>query len=148
MKNWIRVIFTLNNKFDAFSISIDKQVDSLSSLLTVPTMKLIDSIIKLNDKKVKIINLRVLHDKMKQSLTNKEYYIVMRSATGSSFAEIADVIGMSKGSTYRWYQRIIARLSKLLAYYGYDEKKFDSDYNDIELVARTYKKISKLSNAS
>ncbi|MBR2967478.1 MAG: hypothetical protein IKC35_01710 [Clostridia bacterium] len=148
MKNWIRVIFALNNKFDAFSNSIDKQVDSLSSLLTVPTMKLIDSIIKLNDKKVKIINLRVLHDKMKESLTKKEYYIVMRSASGGSFAEIADIVGMSKGSTYRWYQRIMARLCKLLAYYGYDEQRFESDYKDIALVERMHKKISKLPNAS
>ncbi len=148
MKNWIKVIFALNNRLDALTYSIDEQVDSLSSVLTVPTMKLFDRIIKLNDKKVKIINLRVLHDKMKENLNAKEYCVVSRSSRGVSFADIAKELNVSKGSAYRIYERVINRLTRLLAYYGYDENKFAEDYKDVALVARTHKRLSKTAQAS
>lgn len=148
MKNWIRVIFALNPKLDALTYSIDGQVDSLSSLTTVPTMELFDSIIKLNDRKVRIINLRVLHDKMKAALTQKEYYIITRSALGASFSEIGEELGLSKGYVYRTYLRIIRKLSKLLYSYGYNEEKFSCEYDDVALIKRTYKKLSRFCEAS
>lgn len=148
MKNWIRVIFALNSKLDALTYSIDGQVDGLSSLTNVPAMELFDSIIRLNDKKVRLINLRVLHDKMKESLTARESYIIERSSRGISFAEIAEELNLTRGYVYRQYMRIMQKLSKLLATYGYNADKFERDYNDILLISRTYKKFAKLDRAS
>ena len=148
MKNWIRVIFALNNRLDALTYSIDGQVDSISSLTTVPAMELFDSIIKLNDKKVRIINLRVLHDKMKETLTSREYYIIARSSHGASFSEIAESLGLSKGHVYRLYQRTIQKLIRVLSAYGYTEEKFFDDYKDVTLIARTYKKLARLKEAA
>lgn len=148
MKNWIKVIFALNSKLDAMTYSIDGQVDSLSSLFNVPTMELYDNIIKLNDKKVRIINLRVLHDKMKEALSEREYYIMTCIARGATFEEIAGRIGLTKGGTYRIYRQIIIKLSKILVAHGYTIDKFAADYGDIALVSRTYKKLAGLKEAS
>ena len=141
MKNWIKVIFALNHKLDALTYSIDGQVDNLSSLTAVPAMELFEGIIKLNDKKVRIINLRVLHDKMKEALTDREHYIIARSARGVSFDAIAESLKLSKGHVYRLYLKSVQKLSKVLASYGYTEEKFKDEYKDIALVARTYKKF-------
>lgn len=143
MKNWIRVIFALNPKLDALTYSIDGQVDSLSSLTSVPTMELFDNIIRLNDKKVKIINLRVLHDKMKEAISEREHYIILHSARGASFGEIADKLSLDKGYVYRVYRKAVQKLTKLLISYGYDKQKFIDDYSDITLINRTYKKLTK-----
>ncbi len=148
MKNWIRVIFALNNKLDALTYSIEGQVDSLSSLTTVPTMELFDDIIKLNDKKVRIINLRVLHDKMKEALTSREHAIIMRSSLGTSFGEIAESIGLSKGHVYRIYLKTIQKLSKILNSYGYTVDKFKSDYKDVAIIDRAYKSFARCGEAS
>lgn len=148
MKNWIRVIFALNHKLDALTYSIDGQVDSIASLTGVPAMDLFDSIIKLNDKKVRLINLRVLHDKMKEVLSDREYYIMSRASRGASFNEIAECLGLSKGHVYRMYVKVIQKLTKLLGTYGYTVDKFACDYNDIALINRTYKKLARLSEAS
>ncbi len=148
MKNWIRVIFALNNKLDALAYSIEGQVDSLSSLTTVPTMELFDDIIKLNDKKVRIINLRVLHDKMKEALSPREHTIIMRSSLGTSFCEIAESIGLSKGHVYRIYLKTIQKLSRILNSYGYTVDKFKSDYQDVALIDRAYKSFSRRDKAS
>ncbi|MCH5164325.1 MAG: hypothetical protein J1F36_04840 [Clostridiales bacterium] len=148
MKNWIKVIFALNNRLDALTYSIDREVEGMSALLTVPTMELFDSIIKLNDKKVRIINLRVLHDKMKETLSPREYYIIARSSHGASFSEIAEGLGLSKGHVYRLYQRTIQKLTRVLSSYGYTEGKFFDDYNDIVLIARMYKKLARTIEAA
>lgn len=62
MKNWIRVIVALNSRLDALTEKIDEEVSLMSTSLYEPTMDLINDIIALNDKKVKLINLRILHD--------------------------------------------------------------------------------------
>lgn len=138
MKNWIRVIFAINGKLDALTYSIDGQVENLSALTTVPTMELFDDIIKLNDKKVRLINLRVLHDKMEEALTSRERYIIVRSSMGYSFGEIADALGLSKGNVYRTYLKTQKKLCKILSSYGYTKEKFERDYEDIALINRTY----------
>lgn len=146
MKNWIKVIFALNNKLDALTYSIDGQVDNLASLTSVPAMDLFDRIIKLNDKKVRIINLRVLHDKMKEALSPSEYAIITASAFGKSFADIAREVGLSKAGVYKAYVRIIEKLTKLLHSFGYDCEKFACEYNDMVLITRTYKKIARMAS--
>lgn len=143
MKNWIRVIFALNNKFDALTYSIDKQVEGMAALLTVPTVDLFDAIIKLNDKKVRIINLRVLHDKMKESLSAKELYVVDGYARGVSLSEMGERLSLGKGGAYRQLLRTIKKLTKILAYYGYTKERLDEEYKDVALVTRTYKKLVK-----
>ena len=148
MKNWIRVIFALNNRLDALTYSIDRQVENMSELLTVPTMELFDSIIELNDKKVRIINMRVLHDKMKEALSSREYYVIARSSHGASFSEIGESLGLSKGHVYRLYQRTIQKLTRVLSSYGYTEEKFLEDYKDIPLIARMYKKYARVVEAA
>lgn len=148
MKNWIKVIFALNSKLDALTYSIDGQVESLSSLITVPTMELFEDIIKLNDKKVRIINLRVLHDKMKEALTSREHFIIMQSSFGASFGEIADSLALSKGHVYRIYLKTVQKLSKILNSYGYNAEKFMSDYKDVALIDRTYKQFARCKEVS
>ncbi len=143
MKNWIKVIFALNSKLDALTYSIDSQVDGLSKVTQGNTLELFNRIIRLNDKKVRLINLRVLYDKMKESLGEKEMLIISETAKGTPLCEIADMLGMSKSHVYRLYDKTMYRLSRLLISHGYDAEKFASDYGDDMLVTKTYKKFVK-----
>lgn len=147
MKNWIKVIFALNNKLDAMTYSIDGQVESLSKVTGGNTMELFDSIIKLNDKKVRLINMRVLHDKMKDALSEKEYRVITLAAKGLSFGDIAAECNIGKGHVYRIYNRLIGKLTKVLGLYGYDAEKFNSDYGDVMLISKTYKKLARIKEA-
>lgn len=148
MKNWIKVIFALDSKLDALTYSIDSQVDCLSKVIGGDTLELFDNIMRLNDKKVRLINLRVLHDKMKEALSERELIIITQSAKGKPLSEIADMLGLSRSHIYRLHDRAVLRLIKLLRFYGYDNKRFTDDYSDMTLINKMYKKLAKLDKAS
>lgn len=147
MKNWIKVIFALNNKLDALTYSIDSQVDSLSKVTGGNTMELFDNIIRLNDKKVRLINMRVLHDKMREALSERELFIISQSAKGKPLVDIAAELDISKSHAYRLFNKTITKLCKVLASYGYDREKLESDYGDVVLITKTYKKLLKFKEA-
>ncbi len=144
MKNWIKVIFALNSKLDALTDSIDSQVDGLSKVTSGDTLELFNRIISLSDKKIRLINMRVLHDKMADLLNERERFIISQSAKGKSLAEVAEELDLSRSRVYKIYDKATARLIRLLASHGYNEQKFADDYGDVTLVIKTYKKLARV----
>ena len=148
MKNWIRVIVALNSRLDALTEKIDEEVSLMSTSLYEPTMDLINDIIALNDKKVKLINLRILHDTIKDALLPNEYILLKKVSTGHSFAELAERTGINKGNAYRLFCKCADKAAAALGSLGFTSEKLGKEYNDVPIVRRLYLRLNKEVNSA
>ena len=148
MKNWIRVIVALNSRLDALTEKIDEEVSLMSTSLYEQTMDLINDIIALNDKKVKLINLRILHYTIKDDLLTNEYILLKEVSKVHSFAELAERTGINKGNAYRLFCKYADKAAAAVESLGFTAEKLGKEYNDVPIVRRLYLRLNKEVNSA
>lgn len=148
MKNWVKVIVAINSRLDALTERIDEEVSAMSTSLYEPTMQLINEIIALNDKKVKLINLRVLHDTIRDELTSEEYILLKAVVKGHSFSDVAQKTGLNKGNVYRLFNKCVSKAASAVERMGFTPEKLGEEYNGVPIVRRLYLRINKQTNSA
>ncbi|MBQ4049584.1 MAG: hypothetical protein IJD07_02915 [Clostridia bacterium] len=123
MKNWILTLFTVNPLLERMTTLIDERVESLALSPIGNTLDKMENIISLNDKKVALINLRVMYESICKKLDEDEFALVKGCAFGKS---VRDMSGYRSASTcYRKLNKAIKKAEAILLGLGYDEQKMD-----------------------
>lgn len=140
MRNWIQTIFLVNSKLDDMCDNIDKKVHMISLNRKMPAMKLFDKILDLNSRKISLVNLRVLRDKMIDSLTMTEWTALEAHFAGHTYEEIGFQIGFSRSSAFRIVNGVYDKLGKLLKRLGYGEERLMEEYGQFHVINKTYRR--------
>ena len=123
MKNWILTLFAVNPLLERMTDLIDERVESLALSPIGNTLDKMENIISLNDKKVALINLRVMHDCVCKKLDEEEIAFIKGCAFRKS---VRDMCGDKSPSTrYRKLNKAIKKAEAILLGLGYDEQKMD-----------------------
>ena len=142
MKAWIKAIFFLNSKLGNLLDSIQDEMDVLSKNLILETFTLCDKMLKLEDKKRRICNLKVLHSLFKSKLSNIEYNLIKKHLLqGKTFEEISATLTKSKSQLSRDYCKALDKCEEVSIAMTFSEERLEREYKDIILVYKTVKKF-------
>ena len=143
MKFWAMTIMRLGGKLEKLADSIDETVGKLALDLSADTLKQYYKIMEYNDVKRRVVNLKVMRDRMLDRLPEDEREIVLCYAAGKAMQEIADTRGVSKSSISRKIHTALYKCIRVLDTLGFDTSRLDAEYADIPLVQRTLKKLQR-----
>lgn len=73
---------------------------------------------------MKLINLRILHDTIKDALLPNEYILLKKVSTGHSFAELAERTGINKGNAYRLFCKCADKAAAALESLGFTSENW------------------------
>ncbi|MDD2445752.1 MAG: sigma-70 region 4 domain-containing protein [Clostridia bacterium] len=128
MKNMVKTIFTVYRFLDKLASSIDKIVEtralnsfyvSLDNISYNDISKVTNEILELTERKVTLINLKVLANEVLKVL-DKDYarLIIMKYIENKPYLEIAEKLNISERTVRRWHNNAIV----LCAFYLQDNK--------------------------
>lgn len=141
MKHWILAVFNLASRLGKLCDRVDQEIDAVSCSLTTDTYTLCEAILALSDKKVRLINFKVMGQLMKEKLSDTEFEIVSCRARGATFEEIGNACGLSKSTAARRFQSAVEKCARAAGQLTFTEKKFTDEYKDIPLIYKTVKKF-------
>lgn len=144
MKIWVLTILMVRAKLEQFAEMIDERVEKFSLDMVTPTSELYEKIVFWNDIKRRVVNANVLAERILNVLSEGERKICLMYASGISMQDIAESEKISKSSVSRKITYCCKIGAIVLCGLGYNENKLQADYFDIEIVARTYKKLGRL----
>jgi len=132
---WARIILTTYRNIPRIVESIDRTVDCLSLQGSgsrnscYSTEQLINKIIDQIYRKQGLINLKVITEEVIKCM-NKEYVelLELKYLRGKKFQDIADALGISLRSVFRYYDKALHQFSCILRLKGYDDAWLISEY--------------------
>ena len=136
MKIWVLTIFRLAPKASRLIKSIDERMEKIALDAFGVTSEQYERIIKLNDEKIKIINLAILYKICNEQISEREVDAITRYAKGERVSEIAKDYAVSEGAIRKRIRRALPRCAKRIESLGYNEYKLARQYDDIDKVAR------------
>lgn len=143
MEFWVLMILALENKLEAVAESCTRQAEEASLALGGDTFSAFEKVIEINDKKRRIVNMKVLCDTIASSLESCETEL-LKDYVRRSAGEIAADTGASRSKVYRDIRRACGKAAKAIARLGFKEEEMARDYGEIALCARTYGRIKRL----
>jgi len=120
MRDWILFILYINRKLDKLSAFIEKKVESISLDMQKRADKAVLEIRALNEQKARLINLRVLHDAIKERLSNDEIALLNSSAPAP--------LGLRRMTLFRSRDRIFKEAEDELILHGYTADRMEREY--------------------
>lgn len=146
MDFWIMSIFMVAPKLTGLCGVIDKRVESLALNMNRDAMTLFNEIIDLSDKKVKVINLKVMRERMWEKLDFVEREVYLLFLKRYSFEQIGLELEMSKSRVARILNKASAKCARALLSLGFSEEKLEKEYGDIALLKRYVIKFKRCFN--
>ena len=137
MKYWILGIIRLSTRLCALCERIDKQIERLSVNLIEDTHKLIDAILMLQDRKIRLINFGVLNQRMRLVLTPEEETLLVRRGAGEALGDIGIALGISRNAAAKKIQKAVGKCSAVAEDLGFTEKQLMLHYRDIPIIYNT-----------
>ena len=102
----------------------------------VSTERLIGEMIKINDEKIKISNLRfIVSTTLEQMSLMGKSLILDKIFRKKTFAEIADEYHLSLRTTYRRFESALEEYAHKLKAAGYTESWFEQEYSGVKTIA-------------
>ncbi len=124
MREWILMVLTVNSSLERMTELIDEKVEELALSPGGDTLSKVETIIRLNDKKISLINLRVMHEKVLKRLDKEEFRLLKGFAFGKPVRALAEESGRSVSATYRRLNRALKKAEGVVIAMGYGESRF------------------------
>ncbi len=121
MKIWILAIFRLAAGLSKTIDDYDKKIERIALNPFGVSLKQYEKVIELSDNKTRIVNMKIMHDLLKNRLDVNEVYLISKYARGISVAEMAERLEMKASSLYKKLNRAVAAAEEVLKKSGYDE---------------------------
>lgn len=128
MKYWIMTIIEVYPSLVRMTEKIDSKVEKIALSLEGRTLDKVEAIIKLNDAKVSLINLKVLYERIKDKLTDEEFLLLKEISAGQTLRSCAQSAQKSPAALYRKFVKILQKAGRVLTSLGFDDKKMDDVY--------------------
>ena len=133
MKTYVLAIFRLSDRLEKSIDAMDKKIEKIAYNPFGDTIKQYDKILEITDKRMRLINLRVMYELMLRKLDGEETMLIARHALGLSAGEIAE--SMNGSTVYKRLSRALVRAEKILKEAGFDERRMERDYADVAQLA-------------
>ncbi len=131
---WGKTLLSVYRYLQTMANSIDNLIkriginSAFNNSIYNATYKDTNKIIELTERKIKIINLKVLTEKALNGLSEKHKKIlVLCYVDNLNYKKIIEILNISERTYFRRKEMAIASFSNLLAVFGFDAKKL-SDY--------------------
>ncbi len=144
MKIWVLTVMYLQNKLEYLCAQIDKRTDAIAMDLVSETQQVFNRIIEQNELKRKVVNLKVLGDRMKERLGENEAQMLCDFLRSRSLSSMAIEQGVARSTVCRKFNKILKVLSRVCVNLGFDENRFVSEYASLPLVEFARKRIQKI----
>lgn len=143
MEFWILTVFAMESKLGYIADKYTKRAEDAALHPVGDTFAAIERVAEINDMKRRIVNMKVICDKIKEVLKEDDLELLTAYAS-SSAAEIAGRENISRAKVYRRIARAMRQAVRALSRLGYDKAKMDGDYLSLQLPFRIYSQIKRL----
>ena len=133
LKVWVKTFFSIYRWLDKLAKVVDNYVSlrgvscyykNLRSITLCATEKVATDITGLMNKKINLINIKVLCDKLLRALPeNLARFVVAKYIDDHTFEEVAEILGVNIRTTMRWNLVSVEKSALLLEKWGYCQKK-------------------------
>lgn len=148
MKIWALTILCLQNKLELLCEAIERRTDDIAMDTVSDTMTVYTRLLEQNDIKRRVVNLRVLGNRMASRLSDDELHLVKTFLGGKPLCEIAEDTGVSHSTACRRMRTAMYKCTRVMNLLGFDESKLKKQYSELPLVKKTYAKLSRALHAA
>ena len=141
MKYWILLVFRLLPGLDKRIEKCDKIIERIALSPFGDTSAQYDEILSQMDKKSKLINLRVMYERLKDKLDKQVFFILCKYASGVPIREIAKSFSITPGALYKRMRKAIDNAVALLENDGYTEERMNKEYLGMPFISVAYARI-------
>lgn len=148
---WAKTFFSIYRCLDRLATAADRYVKvnayksfgtTLNNISATRTEKLSDNIIKLMNKKITLINIKILTEQMLMALPkNQARLVIMKYIDNKSLEERAELFKTSVRTVMRWDNAIIEACASFLQENGYDGVKLVSILGNEKWILKVAEKI-------
>jgi len=150
---WARTLLNAHRYLGTLCNSIDKLVDitAKTSFYTGgiwseenSIYNISQKIIKLSDRKVNYINLKVITEKVLEKMPKKlAKILILKFINRVDIPTIINLLNMSERTYYRRTNDAIKEFAKVLCEFGYNSEKLEIKYLDDKFIASVFEKQSR-----
>ncbi|MDR2201280.1 MAG: hypothetical protein LBP26_00720 [Clostridiales bacterium] len=137
-KFWVLCILYIRKRLAGLVRLVDKKVERIAARLYGDTYSQCVEIIRLNDQKALLINLKLLYDALKRGLTGQEFALLESYAHLRSYTAAAAGFGITSTTAMRRLDKTVDKCAVILAAYGYTESRLNRDYSGLAPAAAIY----------
>ena len=142
---WAKTLLSLYRHLHTMANSIDNLIkriginSAFNHSVYNSTIKDSNKIIELTERKIKIINLKVIIEKGLNSLKEKDLKIlVLAYVDGLNYKKIIELLGITERTYFRRKEVAIANFAENLCSFGFDAKKFSNYLKNENWIKNTY----------
>lgn len=140
MEIWLLTIFFLRAHLATAARLIEERAEREALNLREDAVRVCERVMSLNDLKRRLINLRVLYDKLKEGLPAEEFNI-LRAYAFKGTCGLGQSMGINRMKVLRLVKRAELKGTHLLAALGFDEGRMERDYGAVPLCRGVREKI-------
>lgn len=126
MKNWVLFVFAVNPSLERFCDKLEEIIADKAANYFCDVQKTTDEILSLRHLKIRLMNLRVIHNSLSRVLTGEEKALLC-DCVGQQLIKYTFKHSMTY---YRKIERTIKKCLEVLARLGFDESRFAKDYEE------------------
>lgn len=143
MDIWILTALFLRPKL-AYAAKVFEQRAMDEALdLKGDALEVCEKVMELNDVRRRLINLKVICDRIEEAMSKEEYLLLKEYVTQGTGA-IALKAGCTRMRVYRAVKRALYKAVQKLNALGFDSQRMNDDYLSVPLCRQAYKKIVRL----
>lgn len=142
MMAWILTILYLDGRLEAAAARLDDRIAAVALNPFGDTMRQCARLMRLNDRKRRLVNMQVLSHRLSCCLKEEEAALMRLCLAGVSYGDLARVLGVSKATAYRRVKCAAARCVRELEKLGFGPERLTRDYGDLNAVKTVYNAFS------
>lgn len=142
MKLWVLTIIAVQAKLSRLCEMIDEKVLKLACN-SYYSPAAYDDVLWANDIKRRVVNFKVFAEFMLRTLDCEEQNLILQYISCKSMQDVADSMNISKSAIYRKLEKIVKKCCSVLGTFGCTDEKLHSDYDEIQLISRSYKQLKR-----
>ncbi len=134
MKYWILLVFRLLTGLDKRIERCDKVIERIALSPFGDTMAQYEEILSQMNKKNKLINLKVMSERIKSALATEDYFLLCKYASGVPVKELSLSFTVKKGALYKRLNKIFVIAERTLAKDGFTEEALEREYAEFPFI--------------
>jgi hypothetical protein len=151
LKIWAKSFFSIYRCLNSLIKSLDGYIDirastcfysTLSRLALCGTEKVFNDITALMNKKITLLNIKCLTEKLLSSLPESSArFLILKYIDGYTFEKTAESLEISTRTAMRWNISVLNRCAEILNAWGYTHKKMLEFVNNEKWIVDFYNKL-------
>ena len=139
MKNWIKVIWRMNDKLEQIAGALNKKITGAALDIGGATVTGCEAVMKLVETKRATVNMRVMYNAMVAALSSEEARLMRgRFGEGVSLSHLADEFGVGRFRLGKMIDGAMDRCIEAVKGLGVNGSGLERDYGGIHIFREAY----------